>query len=149
MKKSLLLALALVFVLPVAARASGSCPSTITCTGASLPLSGYYSCLQAGGSSDGSTKVQVLVVSFTSGEDSFSAAAAKNSNASSGTTYSDFSGNTATGTYCLNSDNTTGFLTPSGGGSCQSALTYSQTNKQLRLIDTEDGRATVAVCKAQ
>lgn len=158
MRKTMLFLLTLAMVPAVGrAYAAATCPSPLpTCSsqGTNVEiLNGTYGCTSVESHNDGTTHVGVLILTA-AGLATINGSQASNSNQTSGSTYSDFSAQSFTATGCINADNTTGFITPSGGSACPLAFTAGSLNSsnfatQFRLMDTTEGRAVSIVCKLQ
>ncbi len=149
----LLAALAAAGIGPAAA--SEVCPSPLpncaTAGNASL-LSGSFACVGGEADSDGSQKSLLPLLTFTpvgSGTGNLTGEAANNSNNGTSGTYSDFTANTITGTYCINADNITGYLLPGPGNGCPIAFGLTSGHTLLRLIDTTETKETAIVCRHQ
>jgi hypothetical protein len=136
-------------------RAQSSCPSvSCTSTGSLSLLSGSYGCTEVQAQADGTVKLGVVRVTFTPATGLVKGVAANNGNQSSGNTYSDFSANNLGASYCVNSDNTTGYLIPEAGLGCPLALVAGSVDKagvatQIRLINTKQQKSDTVVCKLQ
>jgi len=137
------------------ATASSVCPSPLpncSSAGNASLLSGSFACVDGAAQSDGSQESDVVLVTFTpvgSGTGSLTGEAPNNSNNGTSGTYSDFTANTITGTYCINADNITGYLLPGPGNGCPIAFGLTSGHTLLRLIDTTETKETSIVCRHQ
>ncbi len=106
-----------------------------------------FACTIVGNRSDG-THASVAVITLNSGAVT-AVNAAKNDSSGGATTFSAFSSQW-TGTYCINSDNITGYLVPtSPTGICPIALVYNPSILEMRLLDSSENRGEVGVCEAE
>ena len=116
-----------------------------------------YSCTLVGLDGSGFPKVGLVVVTLTStgdGTGTTSGFQAQNTNnPNSSPTFKDFT--SLSGTYCINSDNTTGYLNPgsTNANSCPVAIAFSSvdgvTDAQFRTVDSTENRVSFTVCRAQ
>jgi|GEM_PF-4460087 len=158
MRKTICFLVALTIGFAAGKAAAQTCPNPLpTCSsqGNNVEvLNGSYGCTIVTSKSDGTTQVGVAILTA-AGLSTINGSVANNSNQSSGTTYQDFSTQSLTATGCINSDNTTGYLTPQGSNAgCPLAMTVGSLNgsnvaTQFRLLDTTEGRAGTIVCKLQ
>jgi hypothetical protein len=98
--------------------------------------------------SNGVVKVSLLVLTLnasTGGSGTFSGELNQNSN--DGTQTTTFSTQSATGNYCINSDNITGVVTP--GGACPLVFALDDGGAEIRLINSADQKAEAVVCRKQ
>jgi hypothetical protein len=152
MRKSFYVLALLAFAWPAAANAQ-TCPSLGTppcATTGTTNLNGLsFGCIEAGVDSGGGSKVGVAQLSF-SGAPPSGTVSGSSANNSTDTSYADFPSNLISGTYCFNSDNVTGFISKTGGGSdCPSAFVYSASKNTLRLLNTKSNKEDVQVCRLQ
>ena len=139
------------------AAASEVCPSTLpSCgsTGNASLLSGSFACVGGGATSGGGEKSTLVLVTFSpgaSGAGTFTGESADNSNNGTSGTYDDFtaSGQTLSGSYCINADNVTGYLLPGAGNGCPVAFGLTSGQTLLRLLDTSEGKEGSLVCRHQ
>jgi len=152
-----------VFVMTILAGTAGAqtktCPSpSPTCAKAgTVIISGSYSCTEVGLDGSGFPKVGLLVVTLTSTGDgigTISGFQAQNTNdPNSSPTFKDFAA--LSSSYCINSDNTTGYLSPgsTNASSCPVAIAFSSVdgvaNAQFRSVDSTENRVEATVCRAQ
>jgi hypothetical protein len=133
------------------ALADGVCPSpapSCTSSGTLGTLSGTFTCTMIGTRSDGVVKAQLILVDA-DGSGSMSVSMVSNSNDSStSATFGDFSA-PITASYCINSDNTTGYITPPSGNGCPLAFVIDNGNAEVRLLNSDEQRAETGVCHKQ
>ena len=154
MKKAYVALLALtIAILPAAANAA--CPSpapNCTSSGTLSLLKGSYGCLAVRADTSNVVQVSILLLTVTAAGIA-TGTMAKNENLSGGnSTYQDFQSNSLT--YCVNADNTTGYIFPSGSGSCPvpfvlSGVSSSGLATRLRAVDSTEQRAQTTVCRHQ
>ena len=137
------------------AAASEVCPNPLpncASAGNASLLSGTFACVSGGANGDGSQKSGVFLLTFTpvgSGTGNLAGEGANNSNSGTSGTYTDFTANTITGTYCIKADNVTGYLLPAAGNGCPLAFGLTSGQTLLRLIDTAETRENSVVCRHQ
>jgi hypothetical protein len=156
MRKAFLVALILNVLTGVAGATSCPSPSPTCATTGTVTISGSYSCTSVGLNANGDPIVRVSVLSFASSGDgvgTISLLDASNTNdPSSSPSYQDFA--SSTGTYCINADNTTGYLNPgSTGKNCPLAIAFTSANgvpdAQFRSIDSAENNVEALTCRAQ
>lgn len=150
----LLPAFALSLILPALSPAGGvangaTCPSPApTCSTSGTFSGGNFNCTDVATNSSGGVRVGLLVLSISaaaSGSGTFSGELTQNRNDSTITTT--FSQQAVSGTYCINSDDVTGVVTPSMGCALVFALDSGAT--EMRLIDSGEQKAEATVCRKQ
>lgn len=134
------------------AQSSPTCPNPLpTCSTAGnlTDLNGTFVCTQVEATSQGQINTAVTSI-ISNGAGGITGTQASNSNTSGSTTFQDFSALNGGGaiTYCLNT-NDTGYVFPSGSGSCPLALVIDNGKTEVRLISTNENDASAIVCNKQ
>jgi len=144
--------------------AASACPSpspSCASTGTSTDLSGTLACTIVTTQSNGEVKVSLAQLTSAGDGTISSFFTVTNNNAASGSTFTTWT-NKGTGTYCINSDESTGFIfPPSGANACPLALVIDATSSstsvlpgtviatEARLLDSTQNTAGTAVCELQ
>jgi len=134
------------------AQSTPTCPNpqpVCTTTGTLSDLSGTFVCTLVEANTQGQTNSSVVAIT-SNGTGGITGSQASNSNSSGSTTYKDFSGLNGGQaiTYCLNF-NDTGYVFPSGSGSCPLAMVIDNSKTEVRLISTAENDALAIVCNKQ
>jgi hypothetical protein len=153
--KQLIIGLMLVaaLLLSVGMEVQAGCPSPVpTCasSGDVSVLDDIFGCTLVTTSPSGLITVGILEYMFDGAGDTM-LVQTTNSNAPSGTTFMPWT-EPSNGSYCINSDNQTGYITPATG--CPVAFIRDVTSTfggqvEVRLLDTTQNLASVAVCESQ
>ncbi len=159
MRKACLVVFVMTILTGTAGAQTKTCPSpspTCTTKGTAI-ISGSYSCTHVGLDGSGFPQVGLLVVTLTSTGDgigTISGFEAQNTNnPNSSPPFKDFAAFSSN--YCINSDNTTGYLSPgsTNAQSCPSAIAFSSVdgvaNAQFRTLESTENRIQATVCRVQ
>jgi hypothetical protein len=127
-----------------------TCPSpTPSCSGAGLFAGGNFGCTGVRTDSDGIVRAEVFSFSISpavGGAGTASTDLTSNDNSSSGTTFKDFSPQSGI-TYCVNSDDTTGYFFYPTESECPHAFVIDEGGNELRLLNSEENAAHVITCR--
>ena len=131
-------------LMSVGAGVQAACPS-VSCSGGDVSfVFGTFGCTLITTAPSGQVTVGILEYSFDGAGDT-SLVQTTNSNAPSGTTFMPWTPE-ADGSYCINDDDTTGYIMPGTG--CPVAFVVTVLGNEIRLLDTTQNLASTAVCES-
>jgi len=144
----ILLALALAALWTNGAEVNAACP-TVSCSAGGNPgdFTGTFGCTIVSTRSDGSIHVSLAQIT-SDGNGNITAFTTVDNNNTSGTTFSPWTSQFTTGTYCLNSDDT-GYIIPPVTYGCPFAIFIDISYYEVRLLDSTQNRSGAAVCELQ
>jgi hypothetical protein len=148
--KQLLVGLVLMtaLLMSVGAGVHAACPSPLPACATSgnvAVLDDTFGCTLITTSPSGLITVGILEYSFDGSGDT-ALVQTTNNNAPTGTTFMPWTTESA-GSYCINSDNHTGYIFPASG--CPLAYIIDVGPNEVRLLDTTQNLASTAVCESQ
>jgi len=143
------LALVLAMLWRNGAEVNAACPTPSCATNTNVGdfLPGTYGCTIVSTRSDGSVHVSLAQMTSDGLGNITKFATVDNSN-TSGTTFSTWTTQFTTGTYCLNTDDT-GYIFPPASFGCPFAIFIDISGFEVRLLDSTQTRAGAAVCEQQ
>ena len=145
----LILALTLATLWSSGAEVNAACPApTCTSSGNNGDFTGAFGCTIVSTRSDGSVHVSLAQMTSDGSGHITKFTTVDNNNAASGSTFTTWTSQFTTGTYCLNTDDT-GYIFPPPAFGCPFAIFIDISGFEVRLLDSTQNRAGAAVCEQQ
>ncbi len=130
------------------AQSGATCPSPApNCTSSGTLFNASYGCTEISTDSSNTVRASIILVQFTS-SGTVSSEVAHNDNSTNTTTFKDFTAQSGL-TYCINSDQSTGYIFQPTGTGCPLAFVIDNGGTELRFLESQENLAAAGTCRKQ